>query len=145
MFDKVLLAVDPNHPESWERALPMAIDMVRQSKGELHVAAVVPDFGMTIVRSYFPEGFEPESLRRAKEDLDAFVEAETPKDLKVYAHLGHGDADEQILKIAGNCGADLIVIGAHRHDAMHTFLVGSHADRIVHRSPVSVLVVRPEA
>lgn len=143
MFEKVLLAIEPNHPESWEHALPKAIDIVRQSKGVLHVAAVVPDFGMTIVRGYFPEGFESEALRRAKEDLDAFVEAQTPKDIEVETHLGHGDADEQILKLAEKTGAELIVMGAQRHDSVRTFLLGSHADRIVRRSPVSVLVVRP--
>ncbi len=142
MFDTVLLAVDPNHPASWEKALPKAADIVRQSGGTLHLVVVVPDFGMTIVRDYFPENFEPEALKRAKADLDAFVAKNAPPGVKTEAHIAHGDTVEQILHMAEQTNADLIMLGAHKPDQIRTLLVGSNADRIVHRANTSVLVVR---
>lgn len=142
MFNTVLLAIDPNHEESWVDALPRALDIVRQSGGTLHLAVVVPDFGMSMVRSYFPEDFEATALKRAKDDLDAFAAKHLPDDVKRQDHIGHGDVDEELLRLAETTGADLIVIGAQKHGDLRTFFLGSHADRIVHRAPISVLVVR---
>jgi nucleotide-binding universal stress UspA family protein len=36
----------------------------------------------------------------------------------------------------------VVVMASHQPDRVREFLVGSNADRIVRRSPVSVLVVR---
>jgi len=47
-----------------------------------------------------------------------------------------------VLETAEAVGADLIVMASHQPDEMRDFLVGSKADQVVQRSPVSVLVVR---
>ena len=49
---------------------------------------------------------------------------------------------EEVLAAIDKIGADLVVMASHAPDKIREFLVGSHADRIVRRSPVSVLVVR---
>jgi nucleotide-binding universal stress UspA family protein len=46
------------------------------------------------------------------------------------------------LKDGTEIPADLVVMGSEHPDSLREFLVGSNADRIVRRSPVSVLVVR---
>lgn len=142
MFGTVLLAVDPTHEESWEIALPRAVEIVRASSGTLHLLAVVPDFGVTMVASYFPPGFEKEALDRALEDLQAFAEKHVPEDVRREVHVGHGHVPEQVLAAADRTGAELIVMASHPPDRLRTFLVGSYADKVVHRAHVSVLVVR---
>ncbi len=142
MFANILLAIDPNHPESWRTALPKAADEARQSGGRLHIVAVAPDFGMTIVRDYFPKDFERQALIRAKADLEAFVKANVPPDVEAQAHLAHGEVSDQILKTADALDVDLIVMAAHQPDELRTFLVGSHADRVARRARMSVLIVR---
>jgi len=142
MFSTVLLAVDPNHEESWAAALPKAAELARQSKGALHLAAVAPDLGTTIVAAAFPADFEAIALERAKADLAAFAAAHAPADVPTQTHVGHGHVAQEIARIAEEIGADLIVLGAQRHDAIRNLLIGSNADRIVNASPVSVLVVR---
>jgi len=48
----------------------------------------------------------------------------------------------EILKAIETHHADLVVMASHSPDRVREFLVGSQADRVVRRSPVSVLVVR---
>ena len=47
----------------------------------------------------------------------------------------------EVVAVAEEFDADLIVIGPHR-PSMAKFLLGTDAGRIVHHSPISVLVVR---
>lgn len=142
MYSEILLPVDLVHEKSWARALPAAIDIARRYGARLHILAIVPDYGMTSIAAYFPEGFEKQALMRAAEDLKSFAAAHVPDDVASQTHVGHGHPPEQILAQAEKLGADLIVMGSHQPDALRTLFIGSNADRVVHASPVSVLVVR---
>lgn len=138
----ILLAVDLNHDASWAHALPEAVSQARLRGAVLHLLAIVPDFGMTMVQDYFPADFEKKALTRAHEDLTAFATAHVPGDVAWKAHVGHGDIDREILRAAEATQASLIVMASHPPSELRTLLIGSHADRIVHRAHVSVLVVR---
>jgi len=47
-----------------------------------------------------------------------------------------------IVDLARDLKADLLVVGASGHSAIYDRMVGSRADRIVHLAPCPVLVVR---
>lgn len=138
----LLLAVDMQHDASWQKALPEAVDEARRRSATLHVMAVVPDFGSSMVAQYFPAGFEKETLEKSAAALTEFCEANVPADVRWRAHLGHGDVVDEILRVAAETGVSLIVMGSHAPSEVRSFLIGSHADKIAHRSPVSVLIVR---
>lgn len=142
MFRTVLLAVDLQHEESWRRALPEAAKIARDNRGALHLVAVVPDFGMSMVGAYFPETFERDALQRAEAELEAWAEANKPEGLEPVVHLGHGHVAEEILRIAHEVGADLVVVASHKGRTARDYLVGSNAHRVVRDSDLSVLVVR---
>ena len=55
-----------------------------------------------------------------------------------------GKPGVRITEIAGEIGADLIIVGAHHPSAMDYFL-GSTASRVARRAPCSVLIQRPLA
>ena len=67
MFTKILLPVDLNHTKSWTKALAKASGLAKAFDAELHLLSVVPDFGMTIVSDFFPEGFEKKSAFQSKD------------------------------------------------------------------------------
>jgi nucleotide-binding universal stress UspA family protein len=53
-----------------------------------------------------------------------------------------GNPDDLIPEIAGELGADLVVLATHGRTGIKRFLLGSVAEHVVRRSPVSVLVTR---
>jgi len=142
MFKTILVTIDLNHEESWNHALPMAVDMARQSGGALHAIVVVPDFGESMVSSYFPKDFREDMLVKTKSDLTKLLEEKVPSDVAATPHVSAGKVHEKILEAIESTGADLVVMASHAPDRIREFLVGSQADRVVRRSPVSVLVAR---
>ncbi|TYB88056.1 universal stress protein [Oceaniovalibus sp. ACAM 378] len=142
MFKSILLTIDLTDPATWVKALPQAIEMAQWGGGVLHIVSVVPDMGTALVSSHFPEGFARDALNKAKQALDNLVENNVPEGLEVHAHLAYGDIHEKAVEAITRTGCDLVVMASPAPDRVREFLVGSNADRIVRRSPVSVLVVR---
>ena len=142
MFKTVLLTLDLNAKASWETALPQAIEMVRASGGKLHIMTVVPEMWMPLVEGFFPDDYEEKAVAAASKALNTLVEANVPDDISVKQHLGFGKIHKKVLKTIDEIKCDIVVMAAHKPDRVREFLVGSNADRIVRRSPVSVLVVR---
>jgi len=142
MYKTILLPVDLSHAASWDHALPIAAELAEAGGGALHLLAIVPDHGLSMLSAQLPEGFERSVLQHAEAEFEAYVAMHAPELPKAQTHLGHGHIAKVILETAEAIGADLIVMASHHPDQMRDFLVGSQADRVVHRSPVSVLVVR---
>ena len=57
-------------------------------------------------------------------------------------HVVMGDAADAIVALSAHLGCQTIVIGSRGLGATENLLVGSVAYKVIHLSPVSVLVVR---
>lgn len=55
-----------------------------------------------------------------------------------------GDAGPTICDVAGEIGADLVVIGSHGHGWVKRVLIGSVSDHVLHHAPCPVLIMRLE-
>lgn len=141
MYKTILFAVDLNEKSSWAKALPTALELAGAFGAKLHVITVVPDFGMSIVGSFFPEGHEKRVLAETGTALRAFVDANVPDGGAVVCDVGHGTVYEEVLAAAGRIAADLIVLAAHR-PAQKDYLLGPNAARIARHAKCSVMVVR---
>lgn len=141
MYKNILLPIDLNDESSWAKALPTAVAHCRSSGAALHLMTVVPDFGMAIVGSFFPKGYEKKAIEEVTKQLHAFKEKHVPDTLKVQHIVGHGTVYEEILRVAKTTNADLIVMGSHRPE-LKDYLLGPNAARVVRHSATSVLVVR---
>lgn len=141
MYRDILLPVDLEHDSSWRKALPTALELVKAFDARLHVIAVVPDFGYSMVGAFFPKDFEKRALEKANEALHEFVKHRIPEDVPVQHIIGHGAAYEEILRFAERTGCDLIVMGSHRPER-EDYLIGANASRVVHHSKCSVMIVR---
>jgi nucleotide-binding universal stress UspA family protein len=60
----------------------------------------------------------------------------------VRTFVGHGDAGSEIVRIAGEQGADLIVTATHGSTGLEHILFGSVAERVVRLAHCPVLSVR---
>lgn len=139
MYKEILLSVDLEDENSWKKALPTAVEYAKAFGSRIHVATVVPEFGM--VRQYFPNDYEQKVKEAVKDKLHEFTAANIPKDIAVQHVIAHGTIYEEIIKAAEQVKADLIIMASHRPE-LGDFLLGPNAARVVRHSKRSVLVVR---
>ena len=141
MFKHILLTVDLEHDESWGKALPAAIENAKAFGATLHIMTVVPDFGRSLVSSFFPKDHVKQMMDGTTKALHDFVAAHIPEGIAVQHIVGYGNAYEEILRVAEDVNIDLIIMGAHR-PRMEDYLLGPNAARVVRHAKCSVLVVR---
>jgi len=143
MFKGILLPVDLDTESSWRKAAAVAVDLCQKYGCDLHVMTVVPSYGMSIVGSFFPQGFEKKALAAASESLHKFTAEHIPKGIDVQHIVAQGTVYQEIVKARTDLGdaVDLIVLASHRPE-LEDYLLGPNAARVLRHSKVSVLVVR---
>ena len=103
---------------------------------------VVPPFEMSIVGSFFPDGFEEKAIEKAKERLSALAGAADFSGLpQPTLSVAHGVVYEEVLTAAEKLGVELIIVGAHRPQ-LRDYLLGPNAARVARHATCSVLVLR---
>ncbi len=141
MFDNILLAVDLNDTESQEKALQAALQQAKSTGATLHIMTAVPDFGLSMVGSFFPKDYEAQAIQAVKDKLHAYVAEKVPEGIAVQHIVGHGPIYDEILRCADECNADLIIMASHRPE-LKDYLLGPNAARVVRHAKMSVMVVR---
>ncbi|MGY6548223.1 MAG: universal stress protein [Roseinatronobacter sp.] len=140
MAKTILLPIDLSSPASWVKPLAEAQTLLARG-GVLHVVSVLPDFGMSMVGSFFKAGFEQTALHQFGEALRGWVREHVPGAIDVHPHILHGNIYDEILRAADRLDVDLIILAAHRPEASD-YLLGPNAARIVRHARQSVYVVR---
>lgn len=90
------------------------------------------------------ENFVGEIVTGAEQGMADFVE-ENFKGVEAEGCVVVGYAAEEILKTAVKENCDLIVMGTHGRKGIDRILFGSVAEKVVKRSSVPVLTIRPHA
>jgi nucleotide-binding universal stress UspA family protein len=139
MFNKILHANDGS--DHAFHALDLALKVAKQNRSELHIVCVeeipyLPEFveevrETTATAARYYHGV----LQRAR------LMAEQ-SDVLIHSHVRAGHPVRNILELASELNADLLVIGATGHSALYERMIGSRADRIVQLAKCPVLVVK---
>ena len=129
MFDRILCANDGS--ERAFRALTLAVAMAKESGAELHMVSVEEIREQT--------GTAARRFHRAQQRARMLAEE---NHVVLRMHLMTGHAVRDIVRLATEIKADLLVIGATGHSQFYERMLGSRADRLVHLAPCPVLVVR---
>lgn len=85
---------------------------------------------------------DDERVREAEQRLQETVAAGRDAGCEAEAIVTNGSASREVLRIAGERGAALIVMGVHGSRAPHTLFFGSTAHRVVRDAQCAVLAVR---
>lgn len=132
--------------EPSDLAFRLACSLARDHGARLVVAHVieppVPVYGGGVLVVPPPQGLK-EPLRAKL--LQLRPPGET---VQVEHRLAEGDAATEILDLAEQARADLIVMGTHGRGGLRRVLMGSVAEEVVRKAPCPVLTVRtpsPEA
>ncbi|TVQ29481.1 MAG: universal stress protein [Geminicoccaceae bacterium] len=141
MYKQILVPIDVNDVHSYEKALPTAAKLVETFEAKLHVMSVLPDFGMPMVGHYFPRGFRAKATAAIGEEMEKILDRHLPRGMALDKGVVQGTIYREILRIAQDLPADLIVMGSHR-PALSDYLLGPNAARVVRHAHCSVMVVR---
>ena len=141
MFKSILLPIDLNEQSSWVKSIPVAIDMAKTYGASILIMTVIPDYGKSIVGSYFPSDFSSKALSETTEALEKLVAEKFPSDVKVSSVAKHGTVYKEVLDVADTSDIDLIVLTSHRPER-RDYLLGPNAAKVVRHANQSVFVVR---
>jgi nucleotide-binding universal stress UspA family protein len=139
----ILLATDGS--EEAQLASTTAADLAEKTNSELHALTVGPDYLLYELPEH-PAGFEDvlrENRREAKEMLEQ--QAKRIEELGGTVnetHLREGRAEEEIVEVAEEIGAGLIVMGSRGHGRLRRALLGSVSDAVVRHAHCPVTIVR---
>jgi nucleotide-binding universal stress UspA family protein len=140
MFKTILVPIDLADDSSWRKALPAAIDQVRDPGTQLHVMTVV-DLNMNILAVRLPEDFSQEYREKTEHRLEEVVKRHVPSGIPVQHIIRDGRIYQEIIAVAREIKADLIVMASH-NPALKDYLLGPNSARVVRHADCSVLVVR---
>jgi nucleotide-binding universal stress UspA family protein len=121
-----------------------AADLAQRTDSELHVLTV--GAGVPISATTSPAHFEDvlrENRRQAQEVLDQQVKRiEESGGAGNERHLREGRAAEEIVELAEELGAGMIVMGSRGHSRLRRALMGSVSDAVVRHAHCPVAIVR---
>lgn len=146
MSKSILVAVDVSESDHDIGVLQTAHTLAKAQGADLIVMTVVPNYGMSIVGSFFDAGFHDKLLAKTKESLNDMlakaVNEQAGQEIKLV--VATGTAYEEILEFTKKIDCDLIVIGAHKPE-LKDYLLGPNAARVVRHAKQSVYVVRSQS
>lgn len=144
MYKTILVPIDLSENDLTKRVIPHVEGLAKLSDCYIHFLTVIPlyPYFTSLGVTYPAQMPDIEEMKRNSGEVFAEVikRFNLPED-RVVPHLVTGTPKEQILKLADELDANLIIIGSHRPSAT-TFLLGSNAAAVVRHATCSVLVVR---
>jgi len=148
-FKRILVPTDFSEPA--QEAVKGAIELTQHFSAQLLLVHVVPPVPVP----YQPIGspapvfditsYLQELVKASRENLQAYAEKNVPEGMPVTITVAAGDPAYEILRLAKELEADVIVIATHGHGGWRRFLFGSVAEKVVRLVEIPVLVVHGPA
>lgn len=142
MYKTILVPVDIAEDVLTEHALEHVVYLAKMSGAKVHFFHALPDASAFVTAySFGIKEFENQAEVKAVEGLKKIMaEIDLPLENLSYT-ISFGSPRDEVLQLAEEIGADLIVIGSRR-PSVKTYLLGSNAAAIVRHAKISVMVVR---
>lgn len=140
MYRKILLAYDGTR--EGRAVLREGAELAQRCGSQVHLLAVVkPPTGFVFADAVEQSGLVESETQRFEQILAEGAEKLRARGLQAEATLRHGNPTEEILAVATAIGADLIVLGHHRRNAISRWWRGAVDTDILTEAPCSLLVV----
>jgi nucleotide-binding universal stress UspA family protein len=138
----ILLATDGSSDA--ELALGTAVDLANSTDSDLHVVTVAPGYPSYDVRN-------PAVVEQLREEAEKVlgeqakkIEQAGGKVAERHLRIAGRHRADQIVEVAEDIGAGLIVMGSRGLGGIRRALIGSVSDSVVRHAHCPVLIVRPE-
>jgi len=141
VFTNIIVAIDGS--EASRRAFDRALVIAKAGNASLHAVYVVE----TGLFSSLPADNTVEIMynvlqKEGESVLASAKEQATAVGITLTTHLKFGHAGSEVIALADQNKADLIVVGSHGKSQTDRLLIGSVSNFVVTHSKVSTMVVR---
>lgn len=129
----------------WDKRILLATDGSRFSDAAAVSAARIAhccEVPVTVVSALVPSHSE-QRQQEGREAVERTTAQLRNEGLRADGVTRTGEADDVIIKLAEEQGADLIVVGTYGRTGFGKVLVGSVSERVIGKSSCPVLVVKP--
>ena len=147
---RILLATDGS--KQAELAALTAVDIAASTNSELHMVTVarleprpahdIPESGSYLKRWY--ASIEREAQEVLDKEVKEVTKSKKTRGIIPQVHLGRGQPDREIVHLADEIGAGLMVMGSRGRGGVRRALMGSVSASVVRHAHCPVLVVREE-
>jgi len=137
MFDRIVVAIDGSAESS--KTLPVAVELAERFGSIVTVVHVREHAKYEGSDVDLGPGVSPEDL------IEQAVARFNERGIETHAEVRRvtpGDTPEQIVKVAADAKADLIVMGTRGMTEWRSMLLGGVATKVVHHAHCPVLLVR---
>ncbi|KGA33626.1 universal stress protein [Pectobacterium brasiliense] len=142
MYTNILVPVDIEEDALTKHALTHAVRLAKMSGAAIHLFHSLPDASAFLsAYSFGIKELENEAVVKANDKLKSLMKTIDLPASRLSCSVSFGSARDEVLALAEEINADLIVIGSRRPN-VKTYLLGSNAAAIVRHAKMSVLVVR---
>ncbi len=142
---RIVCALDLSEASSF--VTEYAVTMAKAFGAEIIAVYVAPPLNQYAAFEVQPQAIETFAgsiLIGAEKRMDEIVTTMFA-DVSVEAKVAVGSPPEEIIKIATDSGADLIVMGTHGFKGVKLMVFGSVAEKVAKNGKIPVLVVQPPA
>lgn len=142
VYRNILVAVDGS-PDG-DAALAHAAALARDQHARLTLLTAIPPIPATALLATGAAPPRNEVVKHYTELL-RHATASLPADISVTTLLVEGPAAKALIERARSGAFDLIVMGSHGHGRLHQSLLGCVSQKVLHASPIPVLLTRAAA
>ena len=139
VYRNILVAVDGS-PDA-EAALAHAGALARDQHARLTLLTAIPPVPATALLATGAAPPRSEVVSHYGELLRQAA-ASLPEDVSVTTLLVEGPPAKALIERSRSGAFDLIVMGSHGHGRLHTTLLGCVSQKVLHCSPIPVLLTR---
>jgi len=139
VYRNILVAIDGS-PDA-DAALAHAAELARDQRARLTLVTAVPQVPATALLA---SGAAPPRSEVVKHyaELLRVAAGDLPTDISVTTLLVEGPPARALIERSKSGAFDLIVMGSHGHGRLHTTLLGCVSQKVLHSSPIPVLLTR---
>jgi nucleotide-binding universal stress UspA family protein len=143
----IVAGVDFSNPS--DLAVLEALEQAQGRAGDLHFVAVLDDEvadPVAVRDAHLAEGAFKlrERLQKSIQERIGARFTKAPPSFETTIHVRVGRPADEIVRLARDVEADLVLVGTHGRHGVQRFLLGSVAERTLRMAHCPVLVVRPK-
>jgi nucleotide-binding universal stress UspA family protein len=143
LYNTIVCPVD--FSDASTRALEYALSLAKDADARLVLLHVVEPFPEQLQAASIAHLERDDRVRLVEETTRLLAQA-VPEQARAWCkpeiHVAFGKASREIVRVAADCSADLIVLGVHGRGAIDRWIFGSTTPRVIRESASPVLTVR---